>query len=62
MNGGPLTTCPGCGTRVRKLISRPFLVRDESLDEDDLLDRYAREEADELGLGEDLAGDDTLEW
>jgi putative FmdB family regulatory protein len=59
MNEGPLKSCPECGARVRKLISRPFLVREESLDEDGLLDRCAREEAGEMGLDEDFAGDDA---
>ncbi len=58
MNESPLKACPECGARVSKLVSRPFLVRDEPLDEDDLLDRYAREEADEMGMDEDFAGDE----
>ena|GEM_PF-1792978 len=61
MNEEALKTCPECEARVMRLISLPFLVREESLDEDDLLDRYAREEADEMGMDEDFAGEDAWE-
>lgn len=54
MDEGPLEACPECGAPVRRLISRPFVIREEPFDEDGLLDR----EADGPGLDDDFDGDD----
>ncbi|MFU8796296.1 MAG: FmdB family zinc ribbon protein [Dehalococcoidia bacterium] len=58
MNERPLKVCPECGARVRKLISSPFVVREESPGEDDILDGYSHEDPDQLGIEDDYAGCD----
>ena len=61
INDGPLKRCPECGAEIRRLFSRPFLLRKESPAKEETLDRYGREEADELGTGEDFAEDEVWE-
>lgn len=61
MNDEPLKSCPKCGSEVSRLFSRPFLRLKESLGEEESFDRYAEEEADELGLGEGFAEDEDWE-
>jgi putative FmdB family regulatory protein len=57
----PLSRCPECGSEVRKLVSRPFLCLKESLSQEETFDRYAEEEADELGLEGGFAEDEVWE-
>ncbi len=61
MNDEPLKSCPKCGSEVSRLFSPPFLCRKESLSEEEGFDRYAEEEADELGLEEGFAEDEDWE-
>lgn len=61
MGDEPLKTCPECGARVKKLFSRPFLLREESLGEEETFDRCAGEEADESRLAEDFNEDEIWE-
>ena len=58
INNEPLTTCPECGAAVRRLFSRPFLLRKEPLSAEETFDGYAGEEADDLGLEDDLGEDE----
>jgi putative FmdB family regulatory protein len=61
INDEPLSKCPECGAEVRRLFSRPFLCRKESLSQEETFDRYTEEEADELGLEEGFAEDEVWE-
>jgi putative FmdB family regulatory protein len=61
INDEPLSRCPKCGAEVGRLFSRPFLCRRESLSEEGTFDRYAEEEADELGLEGGFAEDEIWE-
>ena len=61
MNDEPLRKCPECGAEIRKLFSRPFLLRRESLGEEETCDEHIEEEADELGLEDSLAEDEVWE-
>ena len=60
INDEPLKRCPECGAEIRRLFSRPFLWRKESLSQEGPLN-YMEDEADELGLEEDLAEDEVWE-
>jgi putative FmdB family regulatory protein len=60
MNDEPLKRCPECGSEIRKLFSRPFLGRKESFSHEGPFN-YMEDEADELGLEEDLAEDEVWE-
>ena len=59
----PLTRCPECGAEIRKVFSRPFLGGRESLSHEGPLNYMEdmENEADELGLEEDLAEDEVWE-
>ena len=61
MNDEPLRKCPECGAEIRKLFSRPFLLRKEPLGEEETCDEHIEEEADELGLEDSLAEDEVWE-
>jgi len=61
INDEPLKRCPECGAEIRRLFSRPFLFRKESISEEGPFSRYMEDEADELGLEEDLAEDEVWE-
>ncbi len=61
INDEPLKRCPECGADIRRLFSRPFLVRKQSLSEEATFDEYTGEEADEIGLEEDLAEEEIWE-
>ena len=54
----PLKRCPECGAEIRRLFSRPFLGRKESFSHEGPLN-YMEDEADELGLEEDIAEDEV---
>jgi hypothetical protein len=56
----PLTRCPECGSEIRRVFSRPFLSRKESLTHEGPLN-YLEDEDGELGLEEDLAEDEVWE-
>jgi putative FmdB family regulatory protein len=60
INDEPLRRCPECGAEIRKLFSRPFLGRKESFSHEGPFN-YMEDEADELGLEEDLAEDEVWE-
>jgi putative FmdB family regulatory protein len=60
INDEPLRRCPECGSEIRKLFSRPFLGRKESFSHEGPFN-YMEDEADELGLEEDLAEDEVWE-
>ena len=60
INDEPLKRCPECGAEIRRLFSRPFLWRKESFGHEGPLN-YMEDEADELGLDEDLAEDEVWE-
>jgi len=51
INDEPLKRCPECGAEIRRLFSRPFLWRKESLSHEGPFN-YMEDEADELGLEE----------
>jgi putative FmdB family regulatory protein len=53
MNDKPLTRCPECGSEIRKVFSRPFLSRRKSFSREGAYN-YMEDDADELGLEEDL--------
>ena len=61
MNDEPLRKCPECGAEIRKLFSRPFLFRRESLGEEETSDRYAEEEGEVSGPDEDFDEDEVWE-
>ncbi len=52
INDEPLTRCPECGAEIRRLFSRPFVVRKESAPEDEAFDEFREGEDSELGLDE----------
>jgi putative FmdB family regulatory protein len=56
----PLKRCPECGAEIKRLFSRPFLGRKESFCHEGPLN-YLEDEADELGLEEDLAEGEVWE-
>jgi putative FmdB family regulatory protein len=56
----PLTRCPECGSEIRRVFSRPFLSRKESLTREGPLN-YLEDEDEELGMEEDLAEDEVWE-
>ena len=58
INDEPLTRCPECGADIRRVFSRPFLKRIESLNHEGPLN-YLEDEDNELGLEEDTAEDAT---
>jgi putative FmdB family regulatory protein len=58
MNDEPLTRCPGCGTDITRVFSRPFLSRRKSSEHEGPLN-YLEDEADESGLEADLAEDEV---
>ena len=60
INDEPLKRCPECGAEIRKLFSRPFLGRKESLNHEGAFN-YMEDEGGELGLDEDLAEDEVWE-
>ena len=60
INDEPLERCPECGAEIRRLFSRPFLWRKESFSHEGPFN-YMEDEADELGLEEDLAEDEVWE-
>jgi putative FmdB family regulatory protein len=60
INDEPLTKCPECGAEIRRVFSRPFLVRRESFSHEGPLN-YLEDEDEELGLEEDLAEDEVWE-
>ena len=60
INDEPLKRCPECGAEIRRLFSRPILGRKESFGHEGPLN-YMEDEADELGLEEDLAEDEVWE-
>jgi len=55
INDEPFSKCPKCGAEVRRLFSRPFILRDESFSEEENFDKYSEEETDEPGLDEGFA-------
>ena len=57
INDEPLKKCPKCGSKVKKLVSRPFLCLREPLSQEETFATHAEEEADELGLEEGFAED-----
>ena len=57
MDEEPLTHCPRCGARVRRLFSRPYICVVDSLTESEQMARYTPEEADRMGLTEGFAED-----
>jgi putative FmdB family regulatory protein len=61
INDEPLKRCPECGAEIRRLFSRPFLWRKESLSQEETFDGYIEKEADELGLEENFAEDEVWE-
>jgi len=60
INDEPLKRCPECGAEIRRLFSRPLLSRKESFSREGAFN-YMEDEADELGLDEDLAEDEVWE-
>ena len=60
MNEEPLTRCPECGADIRRVFSRPFVSRRESLDREGPLN-YLEDEDEELEAEEDLAEDEVWE-
>ena len=60
INDEPLKRCPQCGAEIRRVFSRPFLSPKESFSREGPLN-YLEDEADELGLEEDLAEDEVWE-
>lgn len=60
MNDEPLAECPECGAEIRKVFSRPYLGRKESLGHEGPLN-YLEDEDDEIGLEEDAAEDEVWE-
>ena len=56
----PLTRCPECGAEIRRVFSRPFLSRRESLNHEGPLN-YLEDEDEDLGLEEDVAEDEVWE-
>ena len=63
INDEPLKRCPECGAEIRRLFSHPFLSRKESFSHEGPLNylNYMEDEADGLGLDEDLAEDEVWE-
>ncbi|MGQ9546250.1 MAG: FmdB family zinc ribbon protein [Dehalococcoidia bacterium] len=61
MNDEPLTRCPECGAEIRRLFSRPFVVRREFSYEEETFDKYPKDEDGEMGLEEDLDEDEVWE-
>ena len=61
INDEPLKRCPECGAEIRRLCSRPFLWRKESLSQEETFDGYIEKEADKLGLEENFAEDEVWE-
>jgi len=60
INDEPLKRCPECGAEIMRLFSRSFLGRKESFSHEGPFN-YMEDEADELGLEEDLAEDEVWE-
>ena len=60
INDEPLRRCPECGGEIKRLFSRTFLGRRESLSHEGAFN-YMEDEAGELGLDEDLAEDEVWE-
>jgi putative FmdB family regulatory protein len=60
MNDEPLTRCPECGAEIRKVFSRPFLGRGESLSREGPLN-YLEDEEDQMGLDEEPDEDEVWE-
>jgi putative FmdB family regulatory protein len=56
----PLTRCPECGAEIRRVFSRPFLGRRESLSNEGPLN-YLEDEDDEIGLDEEPDEDEVWE-
>ena len=56
----PLTRCPECGSEIKRVFSRPFLSRKESLTHEGPLN-YLEDEDEGLGLEEDVAEDEVWE-
>jgi putative FmdB family regulatory protein len=59
INDQPLRRCPECGAEIRKLFSRPFLLRTEALSGEETFDEPAGQEFDESGLEDDFAEDEV---
>ena len=53
----PLKECPECGSAVKKLFSRPFILLKEPLDMEETFATYTQEEAGELGFEGGFAED-----
>jgi putative FmdB family regulatory protein len=60
INDEPLTRCPECGAEIRRVFSRSFLGRRESLNHEGPLN-YLEDEDEELGLEEDMDEDEVWE-
>ena len=60
INDEPLKRCPECGAEIRRVFSRPFLFRKGSFSHEGAFN-YMEDEANELGLDEDLAEDEVWE-
>ena len=56
----PLTRCPECGAEIKRVFSRPFLLRKEPFSHEGPLN-YMEDEDEGLGLEEDLAEDEVWE-
>jgi putative FmdB family regulatory protein len=60
MNDEPLKRCPECGAEIRRLFSRPFLSRRESVSHEGAFN-YLEDDAGELGPEEDSGEDEVWE-
>lgn len=59
-NDEPLTRCPECGAEIRRVFSRHFLSRKESLSHEGPFN-YMEDESYELRLEDDLIEDEVWE-
>jgi putative FmdB family regulatory protein len=60
INDEPLKRCPECGAEIRRLFSRPFLSRRESVSHEGAFN-YLEDDAGELGPEEDSGEDGVWE-
>jgi putative FmdB family regulatory protein len=60
INDEPLKKCPECGAEIRRVFSRPFLVRKESFSHEGAFN-YLEDEAGELGPDESPEEDEVWE-